>query len=269
MRCINCGFDFPDNTEFCPNCGCAAPKPQGNSFFNAASSAAETVTNVLRDPLFLVICILISASTVIGLLNNTFNIFNILYAIFLWLVYFNSKKEAVDSKLLRNLSGMVFAVFIFNFVIIGIFFLAGITVAAAINLVGSDPELLNQVLNYIGEFDPASIDAFKDLLSLSGFFFFSVFTVLMALSGVLNFFSYKKIHNFAKSVADSVQNGVLDLKSITATKVWLIIFAIAEAINIFECRSAFDVASLVCAALAPIFAFCLVNKLEKSAKPGL
>lgn len=267
MKCNNCGFEYPNETEYCPNCGSHSASVQQNVPSNAnVNHAVQTVTQVLRDNLFLVLCILISAATLSSLFSGGFNVLYILYTIFIWLVFANSRKNPADSQLLRNLGGVVLATFIIDIVVIGMVLLAGIVIAAALNHIKANPEYLDQILSYVGEFDPQDIEQLKTALEFSGVLFL-VFIVLFCAIGILiAIISYKKIHSFAKSVADSVQNGVLNLKAVTATKVWLILFAIVEMLNIFDCTNALGVISVLCTCGCNIFAYCLVSKLDTLSK---
>ena len=60
MTCNSCGFVHTEDFSYCPNCGAPAPvsiSPE-NVSAQPVNTAAEKILKALRDPLFLVLSIL-------------------------------------------------------------------------------------------------------------------------------------------------------------------------------------------------------------------
>ena len=68
-------------------------------------TVADRVLPALKDGIFLAICILMSASCLISLSMDSIPLINILATVFLWLTYAQSRKDIVDAKHLRCVSG--------------------------------------------------------------------------------------------------------------------------------------------------------------------
>lgn len=131
MKCANCGFESEQNYSVCPQC-------QANTQSNPA---AQKILCVLKDPLFLVICILMSISCAISLAADNLPLINILITVFLWLTYAQSRKEIADAKHLRFISGAVYANYVINYVIAGLVVILGVIFAVAFGLIASNPRL--------------------------------------------------------------------------------------------------------------------------------
>ena len=83
MKCSNCGYESQEDFIYCTNCGTAVADAPAVSL----NPVADKVLAVLKDRLFLVICILMSVSCVAALMCESIPIINILLTIFLWLTY--------------------------------------------------------------------------------------------------------------------------------------------------------------------------------------
>ena len=229
MKCYQCGYESEQDFTYCPNCGFAAPTPA-----NSSHSAADMILPALKDPLFLVLCILMSASCILSLMAGWLPLLNILFTIFLWLTYSQAKKDIADDRHLRCISGTVFAQYVLNYVYAGIAVLLGVLFSALFSTLAGDPELMDSILSYIGEFDAETIGVLSTAASLSGGFimFVCIFAALIII--LLNVFSLRCIHGFAKSVYQSIQNGSVNLQYVGAAKVWMIILTVCAGIGILR-----------------------------------
>jgi hypothetical protein len=129
MKCNNCGFEYEDSLRVCPNC-------ESNSQLAVISlnPAADKVSAAITDGLFLVMCILMSASCIFGLLVGRIPTLNILFTIFMWLAYAQARKGILDSTHLRSLSGTTFAMYVINYVAAGLVALAGFMIAFVLSV---------------------------------------------------------------------------------------------------------------------------------------
>jgi len=111
MRCTNCGYESEDNFAFCQRCGAAAPETAPKN------PAADKVFALLKDPLFLALCILFTCAGVLSWGNIGIPIIVVLLSIFLWLCYADAKNGMVNVHHLRYLSGTVYANYVIFYIV--------------------------------------------------------------------------------------------------------------------------------------------------------
>ncbi len=265
MKCNNCGFEYQDNLNTCPNC-------DGADVFKNISlnPAADIVSAAITDSLFFVMCILMSASSLCALLADGMPVLNILFTIFMWLAYAQARKGILGGTHLRSLSGTTFAVYVINYVLAGAVALIGLAFASVAKTIFNTPDMLNEFESLLELEDPMisefAINLIKNYSGLIAVIFIVIATVVI----VLNIFSMGKIHKFAKSVYKSVDMNTIGFQSVTVAKVWLYIlgcFGIVSAIlNIdgFESSNILPAVADVCYSLTAIFAGVLTGKYFKN-----
>lgn len=219
MRCNDCGFEYEEGFSYCPRCG-SGPQPATVS----ENYAALAILPALKDTLFLLICILISASCILSISAGNLPLLNILLAVFLWLTYARSCKDIADPQHLRSISGTVYANYVITYVAAGIFAVLGFIIAFAFQMLLSDTALLNTFLDSFIELDDYTAAFITSLSAIGGTALIVIFLLVAAIIIALNVFSMRYIHRFAKSVYQSIQNGVLELKHVTGAQIWLFIF---------------------------------------------
>lgn len=219
MKCTNCGFESELDYPVCPQCQAKThPNP-----------AAQKILRVLKDPLFLAICILMSISCVLSLATGSLPLINILITVFLGLTYAQSRKEIADANHLRFISGAVYANYVVNYVAAGLVVIVGLLFTVAFGLILGDPEFQETLLS---TFTDVSADSLEQIISIipSGIIMVG-FILIAAVLVVLNIFSLRYIHRFTKSIYQCIETGVLNLKYVTATKVWMFIIGGLYAID--------------------------------------
>lgn len=250
MKCPNCGFEGELTYPVCPQCQAQLQ----------TNPAAEKILGVLKDTLFLVICILMSAVCGLSFIVGNLPLINVLITIFLWLTYAQSKKGIADPKHLRCISGAVYANYVITYVLAGLVALLGVIFGAVFEMVFSDPELINSILSELGDVDVALV---TDLLStLPGIIVTVAFMLAAAIIIVVNVFSQRYIHRFAKSVYQSIEAGKLEPKHTGAAKIWLFIYGGFTVIT-FLTNLGGDLIPALCSAAeaaAAIIAGILINK---------
>ena len=251
MKCPNCGFESELTYPVCPQCQAQIQQ----------NPAAAKILPALKDTLFLVVCILMSVSCVISMALNNLPLINILITVFLWLTYAQSKKGIADAKHLRCVSGAVYANYVITYVAAGIVAVIGAVLALALGFLLSDPTILETLT---AEFAGVDLAPVVEMISFvpSGVIM-AIFLIVAAGIVVLNIFSQRYIHRFAKSVYQSIETGKLDLQHTNAAKIWLFIFggiSILSSLSSLSDGQFLLVLSGVAESGACIFAGILISK---------
>ena len=150
MRCNYCQSEFDDNLVNCPVCGAPVPPAEDKKpdYFSGNQAAPVTAgvpvppefaapavnplhakTDALvKDNLFLAVCILQTVRAALPLfgLSKNISVIGIIIAVFLWIIYAESKKGLPDPSRIRIVSGCVYAAKIVLYVVGGLIALMGI-----------------------------------------------------------------------------------------------------------------------------------------------
>lgn len=257
MKCTNCAFESEQEFEFCPMCG-----TQQTNLNVSANPAVSLILPALKDNLFLVICILITASTVLSIAMGGLPLLNILLSVFLWLVYASARKNEVNVNQLRNVSGTVYASYVIVYVVSIIVAIAGVIVGVALCMVGALPELSDLINEYVGAIDESLISIAQGGAIFFGIGFAIGILLVVAALILVNVFGMKKIHGLAKSVYQSVQFGEINLQYVVPAKNWLMVLGIISAVSAVTsiANSVIGAVSSGCGAAAMIIASILINK---------
>jgi hypothetical protein len=261
MKCNNCGFEYEDSLRVCPNC-------ESNSQLAVISlnPAADKVSAAITDGLFLVMCILMSASCIFGLLVGRIPTLNILFTIFMWLAYAQARKGILDSTHLRSLSGTTFAMYVINYVAAGLVALAGFMIAFVLSVLVQSPVSLEEVTSLIEIENPVISQFVTNIIIKFGGLIGFVIVIIAVLMIVINILGYNKIHKFAKSVYQSIDMNTIGFQNAKTTKIWLYIIAAYTLVSGVYNMQGTDYESLsylisdVCTALTAIFAGVLIGK---------
>lgn len=259
MICQSCGFESGQDYSYCPNCGALAQSDPG------VNVAAQRILPALKDTLFLVLCILMSVSCGLTLISSGPDVISILFTIFLWLVYAQARKDIVDAKHLRCVSGTVYAYYVILNVCAVLLIVLGGLFAVCFNALVSDSAFMGELMAELEtELSMYEIQSFMQILpSVPGILFFVIFALAGALILVINIFSIRYIHRFAKSVYQSVETGKLELKHVKATYSWLIVFAVCTGLSLLESLGTNDVMVIISSGAScaiPILAAIMIKK---------
>lgn len=287
MFCPNCGADLGEGTV-CPNCTAEKAEyteqaelapPAECACFNECSDSVECIapaecddfccpdTNfpkrpsflkpAFSDTLFLVMCILLSASTLFSVLSvlggGTFTlpVINILFIIALWLVFASAKNEGapLSSSGLKLASGTTTAVFVIYWVIVGFCALGAIAFLAL--SAGSTSA-------YIGKIIAQSIFDYTDIIlpfetgvfaSVMFIILAVIFLIGAAVMILINLFFVRNLKKFIQSVRTSADTGVMDIQKASTVSKWLIVIAVFSGISTLSGFAVFDGSSvLICLA---------------------
>ena len=231
MKCLNCGFEYNDGYSYCPNCG-SAPV-QAEAIPVSINPTEDKILAALKDKLFLVLCILISASCVLSVLSGSFPIIYILAAVFLWIIFAKSQNNIADTNMLRCLSGTVFAGYVVNYVIAGLLIFFGALVSVFFPFLLENTNLINSIYHEIADEMPQYTYMFNlnefisFLLKLIG----PIFIIIGLAVILINFFSMRKIHAFVKSVYQGIIFQIPYFNKPQAARNWTIFFAVCSGIT--------------------------------------
>lgn len=261
MKCNNCGHEYNDMFEVCPNCGVQPDVVEPVSL----SPAHDTVLSALKDKGFLAICILMTVASGMSLMGGSISVLNILFTVFLWLTYSAAEKGFADSNHLKCISGTVYASYVITNVTSIIFIVCGILSAVLFSLEMAEEALHNglsivvgeqEINEYIAELEGVVPNA----LTWFGMVFSITFVVIGVLVLVFNIIAMKKIHLFAKSVYQGIELQNSTFENPKAVKNWLMVFGVCGAISTLSGGNIVAFIANGCAAATTIIASTLVNK---------
>lgn len=217
MKCTNCGNESPQDYAFCPACGTPAQPNQPTQ-----SAAALQILPILQSKLFLVLCILMSVSCLMGLSSDGLPLINILITVFLWLTYAQGCKDIADEKHLRCVSGCVYAMYVINYVLASLVLVMGVIFTIAFSYLAGTPAYLETILT--GLVDMEIYEMIAEVISfVPAGLVFVLFLLISALLLVLNIFSIRYLHRFIQSVYRSLESGALTLLHTRTAMIWLFI----------------------------------------------
>lgn len=244
MFCEKCGCQLADDATVCTSCGAPTQTQQNTAPRNDAGAqngysdqqpysayqqpvqpvypqnpVAARYNGIFTDTLFLVACICISAVAVFSVFSGSFDVFAILFTIFMWLVYASAKKGSISSKYMRFISGTVYALRICLWVAVG-----ACGLAAIISLVL--PTTIYDLISDVG-YGYAALS----MSSLISFVLCFVLLIFAAVIVVFNIFLYGPLHKLAKGLYTAVDTGIEQLPNIGAIKTWLLVLGILSGVG--------------------------------------
>ena len=257
MKCQNCGIEFNDEFNCCPNCGTPAASPVAFGF----NPFIGRILEALKDKMFLAICILITASAALSIIGGSLPLLYILASIFLWLTYSQANKEIVDQKHLRSLSGTIYAGYVIANVGAILLIVCGVIISLLFGVLANSVEFIATFEAEIGMMYPEYSALVHGLLGVAGWLIGVIFTVVSVIGLVINILGMRKVHRFVRSVYQSITYPVSELANPRGAKNWLIFFGVCQGIMALSSLETIAVAiSLGCAAAAMIIAAILINK---------
>ncbi len=246
MFCKSCGYQLDDNATVCPNCEQAKAEqpnaavsqqeyPAAQQDFNAyqqgnpaytINPVAQRYNGIFSDTLFLVSCICVSISTVLGLLAGSVDVLGVLFTIFMWLTYSSAKSGRISANHLRKTSGTVYAVRIITWVLVGVLGLLAILSLAASGFLLSllSTSSLGSDIDYIGHLLGGGG-------AILGVALFIGLLIAAAVAVLVNIFFYGNLHKLAKAFYISIETGNEQLPNIGIIKTLLLVFGILSGIG--------------------------------------
>lgn len=265
MKCNRCGHEQEFDFIFCPICGFETPTAPLYDEQNtrvSSNPAFHHLSNAFKDTLFLVFCILMTASCGISLIGGeSFDIINILLTIFSWLAFTSAKSGTLDSSKIKNISGTIYAYYIISYV------------ASIILIICSFMLVLSGGLIY-SSVSPAEVEAIAEevyprypFLSYDPTDYADIFMILAIVMGafsiillILTIFGTRYIHKFVKSTYQSMDAGCISYEAASAAANWLIAFGVIHILSTFSIFTLPALSANVLYATALIVAGVFVNK---------
>lgn len=258
MKCPKCGYENQQYFEFCPCCGESA-----NMEVISLNPVADRVLCALKSGWFLWVCILTSISCVLGLSNEGLPVFNILFTIFLWLVFAASRKDIADARYIRNISGTVFAFYITSWVAIGLLIFSGLLLSLIFVLTSENIDFLQILYESLLENGLPEMTAKEVLNAFAGFsvwFIIGAIFAAIAFLFVFNVISTRKIHKFVQSVYQSIEMCTFNFVKAKAARNWLFVLGGLQALSALTSIPNYTFcANSLCVALIEIFTGVLIN----------
>ncbi len=231
MKCEKCGYEQESAFEICPECSKIIPDQEVSvveipSIDINGNPSVDKLRAALKNPLFLVLCILFTVSCGLSIIGGGFSVIHILLAIFFWIIFAETKKGLINIKNLKTVSGIVYAQYAINNVAAIILMVCGAIVSVSMALVMFVPNLSGLLSQITDELDKIFVDLSIKFTGALGI----VLGLLVILSGfvwlVLNNLSTKKIHRFTKSIYKCALDGDAQFSKPNAAKNWLIVFGV-------------------------------------------
>lgn len=262
MKCTNCGYENTGNSSACQVCGSVLPFSQ--------TAQDDGIFQLAKDNIFLTMCILCSVSIGFSLISINFPIIRIAAAVFLWIIFAQSKAGHVDSKYTRFMSGTVFAIYVANWVFWGFSLLCALIRAFlgilfpfiarvigyegiqkisgalssgmekasslwSIPLLTKIEQLLNMIYSniyrFIYEHDAYGYGIPNVVGTVLSLIFWFILIAAIAIGIICNLLGWRSIHRFAQSIYRNSENGQTPIANVQKAQLWLLIYGAFNALG--------------------------------------
>lgn len=254
MKCPICSGVCPDDARYCPNCGAITETfpnrpspvpPEQNNSFSYVSGPVKTVETGFRakllksvkSPLFLTLMILASTGFGISLVFGNPQILGLLFVIFGWLVFAKGRRDTLDTKNLKHISGVVFTEYVIGWIYVGLLALFGVLFGALANT-SALSEVFEKVSFYISSNTNISEDVYEIIETFEQYgtpVIFTILSVVMLIFAVsvalFNVFGIRSIHKFVQSSYKGAEINRNITVKFAAAKGWILAFGIIEGIT--------------------------------------
>ncbi len=265
MKCNNCGFENAQGAIFCQKCGSPiSAEPSAQPDTQPSNPVAARVLNAFKDKMFLVLCILLTCSVALSLTGGSVNLLGLLNVIFLWQIFANSGKGIVDTKNMRCLSGVVYAMYVILIVLVVILLVSLVATGALLGASFNDTAFVDEMMQYVTLDLDLGFDI-SGLATLSAMAIFAIFAAIFVVTAIVCLvftFGYRKIHRFAKSTYQAVDlaNPTL-IECAEKAKGWLWALGILNLISaVGSLSDLIPALAAGCEGVATIFAAILIKK---------
>ena len=266
MRCPHCEYERNEAFSFCPMCGKSSTRKDEP----VVVCPTPRILSFIKDDLFLALCILLTVGVGSSLTYGGLNVIFVLITVFAWLTYAGGKKNIVEHKHIRVISGSIYAIYVINNVlaiitaVCGVFYTVSLFIPAVLGKFNIEDLFSNTTLP-AEEYGALSLIPFTLVALISALamvigFILIIFAIVIL---VLNVAGIKKIHQLFKSIYQSAEAGEEKLVGANKVSGWLITFAvisILSAISLISSGSIFGFITEGCYAATYIVLNILIGK---------
>ncbi len=253
MKCPFCNYEDENHFTSCPRCGLTQKHEK-------KEDGKSPVLSALRDNMFLVMCILVSASCLASLSFGGLPLISILLTVFLWLVFAASRHGVADAEHLRSVSGTIYA----DYVLTSVLFWLNIVLAVIMVVLWLFfPYILTQLgetLDALPLYDIAGLMGLVSSRVIVMTVISTAFDIVLLLLSVLGL---RRIHRFVRSLYKSLKSDDSQIEFATDASKWFIALAVVNAVSAARSMLGLDVwgfAADGCIAAAMIVASLLIRK---------
>ncbi len=214
-------------------------------------TAKEKIANIFQDKLTLTVCLLLSAVTLVKILENSFILslaLPLIFAAVIWLPVMQSSSGKVDVKYLKWLSGAVFLLFILGFIFAGLLAFCGVSL-----ILVSYSAIKIPLVDYLHTAYP--------IMENDAVVFSVILIGCAILTAVLVFLSLGTIHKFTKSFYENAEIGIFRAKKANSASIWVFVlgayYLINVILNILNGHFVSAVSALLTAAAVIVGAFVI------------
>lgn len=252
MKCEKCGYTSDTDFKFCKNCGAPAVEEA------LLTCPTPNILSFIKDDLFFVVCILLAAGVGCILISGGFNALTLLITIFAWLTYVGGRKNIIEHKHIKVISGSVYAIYVIEnilgvlVILCGIVYslmMLGLPLLSGLNIEEFITDELGPMIMVSG--------AVLTLISAIAMFLGAILIALGIIMLIVNIAGRKKLHQLIRSIYKSAEAGEENLVGVNKAQPWIIIFAVLLILsavsyitngNIFGflSESAFAAALIIC-----------------------
>ncbi|MEE0946814.1 MAG: zinc ribbon domain-containing protein [Acutalibacteraceae bacterium] len=227
MKCNKCNFETAEDFIFCPSCGAHNTEP-----VIPVNFPDQKILNLLKDKGTLVLCILLTVSSGLGVISGSIPVLTVLATIFMWLVYSKACNDITDSGLIRCVSGTVYAAYIINYIGYVLLAIIGVCFGITFGVSAGSPSILEAVLQELEAYFTADIlNTTHSIITTYGLIISIAVIIFSIILVIINLIGMRKIHLFIKTTYQNLQNGLLENKYTEAAKNWLIFFGVFTVIG--------------------------------------
>ena len=228
MKCPHCEYERDTAFLFCPMCGKSSTREEEP----IVVCPTPRILSLIKDNLFLVMCILLTVGVGCSMLSGGLNVIFILITIFAWLTYAGGKKNIVEHKHIRVISGSVYAHYVIKNILagiiafLGVFYTIFLSIPALMGSLNMDEILkessISPEFGLLSLIPVATIGLLSVFATVLGFIFIALAIGIL----IFNIAGRKKIHRFIQSIYKSAEVGEENIVGTNKVGGWFITFAV-------------------------------------------
>lgn len=245
MKCSKCGVEYDIMYGCCPNCGeVAVPQQVVAEVRHDIPPVEEVKVNpgqekllaLLKDKLFLLICIFLTVSCALSITGGAIPVFPTLIAIFMWILYAGARKGVIKQGQIQAIRTTIRVEYILNNVLNIILILTGIaTCLVMVVAAGAFEAFIIAITDFLEEElgFPVIISHLSTTMHLLIGGITSLGTTLTGIYGlVVSLLFLRKANNFVKAVQKNVETNNSNYAFALSAKKWIFAYGIYRILDV-------------------------------------